>query len=1408
MDKELENLFTRLSVKLLDARFSRGDKLLSASFTANRLLCAREREEIKAAIAVGVPDCRLELKIEYPNAAELLENDFPRLSAYLAEEWFAENPVLRPFFAEAGWGYEEGVISAHVQETFLHMPELHEYVLQYENRAKSVTGRELRLRLLGDVKMKTHAKMTEAKIRAAQKYAAAANAPSAAKQKAAAPKSGQTGMGKAAGAAAAIYGKSAPRRENCARMADIQENAGNVTIAGSILSMEVKERRDKGLILQVVITDRTGTLPVKVFLSENEKAVADKVAACKKSGDYLLVRGNYNMDTWLKRMCVIARDMAIVPAPRRMDTAQEKRVELHLHTKMSSMDALVEPAAAVKTAAGWGHKAVAITDHGVVQAFPAAISAANKLKKDGKEIKVILGVEGYLQADCSLRPFAGESFASVCITSAKGLELPCIFEITALRFTKEGIEESLRILVDPGMPLPKELEEEAGLHEEDFTDALVLYDALVQINTFIQGAIPVMDRETAFMLHAYGERLELPLQFDFADPWRLHADLLREDAARAGGSAMQKAEAAAALMQELLGMLEQKHIADLPLFPSHVQEKVKGKRSSYHIILLAKNHEGLMNLYRLVSYAHLEHLKKVPRIPRSLLCLYREGIIVGGACEAGEVFHAVLDEVPEEKLLELASFYDYMEIQPIGNNAFLVREGRVKDDNGLRELNRRILELGDKLGKMTVATGDVHFLDPEDSVYRAVLMSARDFKDAEQQAPLYFKTTQEMLEEFSYLGEDRAKEVVVENPGRIADMCEAMPPFLSEKGTYAPTFPGANDELRGMAEKRAHEIYGDPLPEVVQKRLDKELNSIIGNGYASLYLMAQRLVWKSNADGYLVGSRGSVGSSFVATMAGITEVNPLQPHYVCPNCKNSDFDIDRNQYACGVDLPDKDCPVCGAKYLKLGYEIPFETFLGFKGDKTPDIDLNFSGEYQPHAHAYTEVMFGKGHAFRAGTISGLQEKTVYGYVMKYCEQNGLSLSKDEIDRLVAGCSGVKRTTGQHPGGIVIVPEENDIMEFTPIQYPADKASAGTITTHFDFHAMDDRLVKLDILGHVDPTALRMLQDITGLDPKDIPQDDPETMKLFSTQEPLGIDLAELECDVGSIAIPEFGTSFVRQMLMDTRPTTMEELVRIAGLSHGTDVWLGNAQDLVKSGRATLREVICTRDDIMNYLILQGGDPSMSFKTMESVRKGRGLTPEMEEHMQDLPIHDWFAASCKKIGYMFPRAHAAAYVMMAFRVAYYKVHYPLAFYAVYYQCRAADAFDQAFAKGGAQQVLAHIKALRKKGNDIDQKEADLLVTLEVVYEMNLRGIELLDVDIYKSDAKRFLIEGNALRPPLCAVAGVGGNAAEGIAKAAGDVPYISIEDFQKRTKANSGVVAALREAGCLEGLPEKNQMSLF
>ena len=735
-----------------------------------------------------------------------------------------------------------------------------------------------------------------------------------------------------------------------------------------------------------------------------------------------------------------------------------------------------------------------------------------------------------------------------------------------------------------------------------------------------------------------------------------------------------------------------------------------------------------------------------------------------------------------------------------------MREGLAADDDELRAFNKKIVELGEKMDKPVVATGDVHFVEPEDSVFRAVLMSSMGYKDAVIQPPLYFRTTDDMLNEFSYLGSKKAHEVVIENTNKIADMCDVLRPFLDDKQTYSPELPGAADELQNLALTKAHELYGEVLPEIVQKRLDKELNSIIGNGYSSLYMVAQKLVHKSNSDGYLVGSRGSVGSSFVAHMAGITEVNSLPAHYRCPKCKYSEFPDVGDSSRCGIDLPPKNCPNCGTPLHRDGYEIPFETFLGFKGDKTPDIDLNFSGEYQPVAHKFAEVMFGEGHAFRAGTISGVMEKTAYGYVQHYCEENNINISEAEKTRLANGCVGTRKTTGQHPGGIVIVPEDLEIFDFCPIQHPAEKEDAESITLHFDFHALDDKLVKLDILGHDDPTTLRMLQDVTGLDPKKIPLSDEKTMSIFKTDEALGISLKELGCDVGSLGIPEFGTNFVRGMLMDTRPTTMEELVRIAGLSHGTDVWLGNAQDLVRNGTANLMNVICTRDDIMNYLIAHGGEPSLSFKTMESVRKGRGLTPQMEDAMHANGVPQWYIDSCKKIKYMFPRAHAAAYVMMSFRVAYYKVHYPLAFYSVYFTVRA-DKFDIENCMGGADAVLERLNALKAKPK-LETADEDQIIILEIVYEMNLRGIEFLPIDLYKSKATRFVIEDGRIRPPFNTIAGLGDNAAQRLEQGAAEGPFISREDLVKRTKANTAIIEKLDRLGCLESLPESNQISMF
>ena len=1123
---------------------------------------------------------------------------------------------------------------------------------------------------------------------------------------------------------------------------------------------------------------------------------------------------------------------AVMPEPRafRADDAAEKRVELHLHSRMSTMDGITNLTEAFRTAKRWGHKALAITDHGVVQAFPEAAKAAAKTG-----VKAIFGVEGYLIPDCDAIPMDGDFTVFDIETTGLKPDQCDIIEIGAVRLHDGEIVDTFQSFIDDGVVIPNNITKLTGITQPMLEGAPGTREVLERFRAFADGSTLVAHNaafDTGFITH-HGERFGIRFPMPYADTLMLSRYLLRDVLENhkldtisgyfgidmgSHHRADDDARTCAQILLRFMNMMKDRGVHKLPVVPSaeeaHKKRVQKEKHGTNHIILLARTQKGMKDLYKLVSYAHLDYLHVRPQIPKSLLMLYRSDLIVGSACEAGELFRAVLNNEPQETLVKIASFYDYFEIQPIGNNAFLVREGTVADDDGLRALNRKIVELGERMQKPVAATGDVHFLEPTDAIYRAILMSKLGFEDAEQQAPLYFKTTAEMLEEFSYLGPEKAHEVVIEVPNRIADLCDTLKPFPD--GTHSPMIENAEEELKTTAITKAHEIYGDPLPQIVQERLDKELNSIIGNHYASLYLMAQRLVRKSLSDGYLVGSRGSVGSSVVAMLAGITEVNALSPHYVCPNCRFSDFDIDRSLYSVGADMPDRACPKCGTMLRKEGFEIPFEVFLGFKGDKVPDIDLNFSGEYQPVAHKYVEEMFGKGHAFRAGTISGLAERKAYECVYSFAEATGRTFSSAEVQRLEKGCEGVKVTTGQHPGGIVIVPRDHDefteVYDYTPIQYPADKVDKNTITTHFDFHAMDDRLVKLDILGHDDPTALHMLEALTGLNPRSIPLDDPDTRRLFSTVEPLHIDLSEINCSLGTLGVPEFGTGFVRQVLENTRPTTFEELIRIAGLTHGTDVWLNNAEPLVMGGIAKLSEVLCTRDDIMNYLIAHNMEASLSFKIMERVRKGKGLTDEMEQAMVDGTIPNWFIDSCKKIKYMFPRGHAVAYSMSSFRIAYYKVHYPLAFYAVYFTVRA-DTFDITRSLGGPDAVKQQIDLIEKdntqKTDSEKKKDKELVTILELVYEMNKRGIELLPVDIYKSDATKFLIEGNALRPPFDAMSGVGAGQAIAICeRRKPGAHYATIEDFANETGANSGIVAMLEQNGCFGDMPKNKQISLF
>ena len=1217
-----------------------------------------------------------------------------------------------------------------------------------------------------------------------------------------------------------IFGKRIARTE-ITPMHALREDSGRVTVEGKPLTLEnkpIKNGADKTLLF-VTVTDYTNTIQCKAFIigktaSQLEKSLQNVI----DSGGFLRIRGTYEYDKFARETMLRVDDIMSIPAKARCDTAEQKRVELHLHTQMSAMDGLTNVKQVIQTAAQWGHKAIAITDHGVVQAFPDAAKAGAKNK-----IKVLFGVEGYLKADTESIPMEQTYVVFDLETTGLKAEQGHIIEIGAVKLRDGEVLSRFSTFVNAGVHIPPNITTLTGITDDMLVGAPLARDVLREFEEFTRGCVLVAHNASfdVKFIREHGRRYGIAFDSASVDTlmlsryllWGIKNHKLDTVCTHLGVSlenhhrAVDDAEATAQVFLRLLERMRALGIHEVPaVLPEADDGEERTKESPNHIVILAATQEGMKNLYRLVSHAHIDFFYKKPQIPKSLLRLYRTGLLLGSACEQGELYQALLRNKSEDDVRKIAQWYDYFEIQPLANNAFMLRKNMVPDEEALRNYNRRIVALGNELGKPVVATGDVHFLEPEDSVFRAILMYEMGFQDAETQAPLYFKTTDEMLAEFAYLGEETAMDVVVRAPNAIADRCGQLKPYPD--GTFAPKIENAETLLRDMAISRAFELYGDPLPEVVQKRLDKELHSIISNGFASLYLMAQRLVKKSLDDGYLVGSRGSVGSSFVATMAGITEVNPLQPHYVCPNCRHSEFDIDRTQYACGVDMPTTVCPICGTRYDKAGYEIPFEVFLGFHGDKTPDIDLNFSGEYQPVAHKYVEEMFGEGHAFRAGTISGIQTKTAYAYVMKYLEHVQRTVSRFEIDRLCEGCAGVKRTTGQHPGGIVVVPIENDILEFTPVQYPADQKQKNTITTHFDFHALDDRLVKLDILGHDDPTALKMLHDLTGVNPRYIPLDDPETLSLYSSIEKLNIDLSALNgCDVGSLGIPEFGTSFVRQMLKDTRPTTMEELVRIAGLSHGTDVWLNNAQKLVLDGVATLSQVICTRDDIMNYLISRGCNPSMSFKTMENVRKGKGLTDDMKAEMHAHDVPAWFIESCEKIKYMFPRGHAVAYVMMSFRIAYYKMHYPEAFYAVYYTVRA-DAFDVRYAVGGAKQVLENIRAIEAKGKEASNIESDLLTILEVVYEMNLRGIALLPVDVYKSDAVKFLIEADGIRAPLSAVGGVGKTAALSIAQNTKGERFVSIEDFQARTNANSAVVAALTEAGCFSSMPKTNQISLF
>ena len=1225
---------------------------------------------------------------------------------------------------------------------------------------------------------------------------------------------------------------------------ELNAESGLVVIQGDVFMLETKELRGgETLLVTFAVTDYTSSILCKTFLryrarrarrgeedslppitEEERKAVQEKVQRIRE-GMNVKIRGECQYDTFSRELAVMVRDMVEMEKEERQDTAEEKRVELHMHTNMSTMDALTPVENLIARAVQWGHPAVAVTDHGVLQSFPAAFRAAK-----GK-IKLIPGCEGYLIDERDIVERPGETAYDGPIVvldfESTGLNTSSarIIEIGAVKLEKGTIVDQFEELVDPGEPLKPKITEVTNITDVMLSGKPKAAEMLPKLMAFI-GDCPIAAHNSAFdaaLLRSELKRLGMsytnPVLDTLTYARKLYPELksfkLKALCKHLGVSlknahrAVHDATATAHCLQRMF-----EHTAErYPEIRSYrdLNEKLRGGAigSSWHIILLARNREGLVNLNRLVSISHLEYFRRQPHMPREIIRKYREGLILGSACEAGELFRAVLAGESDEKLKEIASFYDYLEIQPIGNNAFLLREDYVKSEEELRDLNRVIVRLGEEMGKPVVATGDVHFLDPKDAVGRAVIQAGMDFEDADNQPPLYFKTTDEMLKEFAYLGPEKAREVVIENPRKIADLVEPMslfPKHPKGEDTFQPFWDDAEDNIQRMSWTTAEEMYGSPLPEIVEARLKKELKSIVGYGYCTLYNIAEKLVSKSLEDGYLVGSRGSVGSSLVARMCGITEVNALPPHYRCTHCHKGFFDVDKSKYHVGVDLPDRNCPQCGRRLTKDGFDIPFEVFLGFEGDKVPDIDLNFSGEYQNRAHHYVEELFGHDHVFRAGTISGLADKTAYGYALHYLEDRGIQAGNAEKMRLAAECTGVKRTTGQHPGGMVVVPQEYDICEFTAVQHPADDLESDFTTTHFDFNSMHDILVKLDCLGHDDPTMMHELEKLTGVNFQEVPLDDPGVRSLFTSPAALGVTSEDILCNTGTYGVPEFGTEFVRGMLQDTQPCTMEELLRISGLSHGTDVWLGNAKDLINAGTATLSECVCCRDDIMNYLMDQGVKPKMAFTTMESVRKGKGLKPEMEQAMIEAGVPEWFMDSCRKIKYMFPKGHAVAYVTMSLRVAWFKLHEPLAYYCAYFTVRG-DGFDAGtmiLSPDTCRERIREIRAMDKPS----AKDKDIATCLELVLEMNMRGIRFLPVDLYRSDVSSFLMEDGNIRCPFTSLSGLGANAAIPIVEARKQGEFLSVEDLRQRGKAGAGTIEMLRAHGALEGLSETSQISMF
>ena len=1247
-----------------------------------------------------------------------------------------------------------------------------------------------------------------------------------------------------------IYGKDF--EDELIKMEEIDGEIGQVCVRGKITRLELRPIRGERTIVSFDFTDFTDTITAKLFMRDDQLS---EVTEYVKEKAFIKLKGVVAMDTYDHDLC-ISSIMGIKKCAdftvARMDTSAYKRVELHCHTKMSDMDGVSEAKDIVKRAYKWGHPAIAITDHGVSQAFPDANHVwedlwrdeAKKRKENGDEnpdkqdfFKVIYGCEIYLVDDTNeiamgdtTKSLQEEYVVFDIETTGFSPVKNRIIEIGAVKVSGGEIVDRFSTFVNPQTPIPFEIEKLTGIHDDMVMDSPTIETVLPEFLEFCGEAVLVAHNANFDMsfIKENARRLNIPKEFTYVDTVGIARLLLPNQAkhtldavAKTLGISLENhhravddAGATAEIFVKFIPMLEKEGattLKDVNRLGAASVESVR-RLPSYHCIVLAKNNVGRINLYRLISESHINYFQRRPKVPKTLLHKYREGLIIGSACEAGELYRALLDGKSDTEIARLVNFYDYLEIQPVGNNQFMIASDKlpqIESEEDIKNINREIVRLGEQFKKPVVATCDVHFLDPEDEIYRRIIMAGKGFEDADDQAPLYLRTTEEMLEEFAYLGSDKAYEVVITNTNMIADMVDVMSPVRPDK--CPPVIPDSDKTLTDICYNKAHEMYGNPLPDIVKNRLDKELNSIITNGFAVMYIIAQKLVWKSVEDGYLVGSRGSVGSSFVATMSGITEVNPLSPHYYCTNCFYNDFTSDEvRAYAgrAGCDMPNKMCPKCGQPLKKDGFDIPFETFLGFKGDKEPDIDLNFSGEYQSKAHKYTEVIFGAGQTYRAGTIGTLADKTAFGYVKNYYEERGKHKRTCEINRIVLGCTGIRRSTGQHPGGIVVLPVGEEINTFTPVQHPANDMTTDTITTHYDYHSIDHNLLKLDILGHDDPTMIRMLQDLTGIDPTTIELDDPQVMSLFRDTSALGITPEQIGgCPLGSLGIPEFGTDFVIQMLVDTKPSTFSDLVRISGLSHGTDVWLGNAQTLIAEGHATISTAICTRDDIMTYLINMGVESSLSFTIMESVRKGKGLKPEWEEAMKAANVPDWYIWSCKKIKYMFPKAHAAAYVMMAWRIAYCKVNYPLAYYAAFFSIRAS-AFSYSIMCRGQKHLENVIEDYKKRADSLSKKDQDTMKDMKIVQEMYARGFEFEPIDIFTAQSRLFQIVNGKLMPSLSSIDGLGEKAADAIVEAAKDGPFLSKDDFRMRTKVSKTVIDLMDELGLLGDLPESNQISLF